>query len=40
LLDEAAVDTVRQWRFRPSRVNGQPVPVRMVVNVMFQSPNP
>ena len=40
LLDEAAVETVRQWRFRPSRVNGQAVPVRMVVNVMFQSPNP
>jgi len=40
LLDDAAVDTVRQWRFRPSTVNGQPVAVRMVVNVMFQAPNP
>jgi TonB family protein len=35
MLDEAALETVRQWRFRPAVVNGQPVPARMVVTVMF-----
>lgn len=35
MLDEAALETVRQWRFRPSVVNGQPVPTRMVVTVTF-----
>ena len=35
ILDEAALETVRQWRFRPSVVNGQPVPIRMVVTVTF-----
>ena len=27
LLDQAAVDAVRQWRFTPALLNGQPVPV-------------
>ena len=27
LLDQAAVDAVRQWRYTPARLNGQPVPV-------------
>jgi TonB family protein len=35
MLDEAALETVRQWRFRPSVVNGKPVPTRMVVTVTF-----
>jgi protein TonB len=35
MLDEAALETVRQWRFRPSVVNNQPVPARMIVTVMF-----
>lgn len=35
MLDEAALETVKQWRFRPSLVNGKAVPVRMVVNVNF-----
>jgi protein TonB len=35
LLDEAAIEAVRQWRFEPSQVNGQPVPVIMTVTVSF-----
>ena len=35
LLDEAAVDAVRQWRFTPPLLNGQPVPVVMTVTVSF-----
>jgi len=34
LLDQAAVDAVRQWRFEPPRFNGQPVAttIRIVVH--------
>jgi protein TonB len=35
LLDTAAVDAVRQWRFTPTLLNGQPVPVVMTVTVGF-----
>jgi len=36
LLDEAAVDAVRQWRFTPALLNGQAVPVVMTVTVNFK----
>jgi len=36
LLDLAAVDAVRQWRFTPTRLNGQPVAVVMTVTVEFR----
>lgn len=36
LLDDAAVDAVRQWRFSPALLNGEPVPVVMTVTVNFQ----
>ncbi|MGE3273692.1 MAG: energy transducer TonB [Vicinamibacterales bacterium] len=36
LLDQAALDAVRQWRFTPTRLNGEPVPVVMTVTVNFQ----
>jgi protein TonB len=36
LLDEAAMDAVRQWRFTPTLLNGQPVPIVMTVTVSFQ----
>jgi protein TonB len=36
LLDDAAVDAVRQWRFTPALLNGEPVPVVMTVTVNFQ----
>ncbi len=35
LLDEAALDAVRQWRFTPTLMNGQAVPVIMTVTVQF-----
>jgi protein TonB len=35
LLDQAAVEAVRQWRFTPTLLNGQPVPVIMNVTVGF-----
>lgn len=35
LLDQAAIDAVRQWQFTPSMLNGAPVPVVMTVTVNF-----
>jgi periplasmic protein TonB len=35
LLDQAAVDAVKQWRFTPTLLNGQPTPVIMTVTVAF-----
>lgn len=35
LLDQAAIDAVRQWEFVPTLLNGQPVPVLMTVTVNF-----
>jgi periplasmic protein TonB len=35
LLDEAALDAVRQWEFTPTTLNGVPVPVLMTVTVNF-----
>jgi len=35
LLDEPALAAVRQWRYTPSLLNGEPVPVIMTVTVNF-----
>jgi protein TonB len=35
LLDPAALDAVRQWRYTPTTLNGQAVPVIMTVTVNF-----
>jgi periplasmic protein TonB len=35
LLDQAAVDAVRQWEFTPTLLNGHPVTVVMTVTVTF-----
>jgi len=35
LLEQAALDAVRQWEFTPSMLNGVPVPVIMTVTVTF-----
>jgi protein TonB len=35
LLDQAAIDAVRQWEFTSTRLNGSPVPVVMTVTVQF-----
>jgi protein TonB len=36
LLDQAALDAVRQWIFTPTLLNGEPVPVVMTVTVTFK----
>jgi protein TonB len=36
LLDRAALDAVRQWRYEPTRLNGVVVPVLVTVTVQFQ----
>jgi protein TonB len=35
LLDEAALEAVRQWRFTPALLNGVPIPIVMTVTVRF-----
>ena len=35
MLDEAALDAVLQWKYTPTLLNGQPVPVIMTVTVTF-----
>jgi protein TonB len=35
LLDAAALDAVRQWRYTPARLNGEPVAVVVTVTVNF-----
>jgi protein TonB len=36
LLDQAAIDAVRQWRFTPARLNGEAIPIVMTVTVSFR----
>jgi len=35
-LDEAALATLRQWRFEPMRKDGQPVPMAATIQVSFK----
>jgi TonB family protein len=35
LLDQAALDAVKQWEFTPTLLNGSPVPVIMTMTVQF-----
>ena len=35
LLDQAALTAVKQWRYLPTRLNGEPVEVIMTVTVSF-----
>jgi len=35
LLIQAAMDTVRGWKYEPSYLNGQPIAVELIVNVTF-----
>ena len=35
MLDDAAVEAVRQWEFTPTLMNGAPVPIMMTVTVNF-----
>jgi protein TonB len=36
LLDQAAIEAVRQWQYSPTLLNGVPVPVIMTVTVTFR----
>jgi protein TonB len=36
LLDAAAIDAVKQWRYSPTLLNGVPVPIVMTVTVNFR----
>lgn len=36
MLQQAALDAVRNWRYRPYLLNGQPVEVETTVNVVFK----
>ena len=38
MLDQAALDAVRQWQYRPSLLNGVPTAVVMTVTVRFTRP--
>lgn len=36
VLQQASIDAVRQWRFRPFLLNGEPVAVETTINVVFR----
>jgi protein TonB len=36
MLDQAALDAVRQWEYSPTLLNGVPVPVVMTVTITFK----
>ena len=38
LLDQAALDAVKQWEYRPSLLNGKPTAVVVMVTVRFTQP--
>ena len=38
MLDQAALDAVRQWEYQPTLLNGVPVPILMTVNINFTRP--
>jgi Ca-activated chloride channel family protein len=38
LLDEAAVQAVKQWKYSPTLLNGAPVPVIATVTMIFENP--
>jgi len=35
-FEQAAVETVRKWKFKPAEKNGSPVPVQVTVEMKFQ----
>lgn len=40
LLDQAAVDAVRQWVYEPAMINGRPRPIIFTVTVLFRLEEP
>jgi TonB family protein len=39
VVDGSVTDALRQWRFRPSLINGQPATASVVIEVSFQLPD-
>jgi TonB family protein len=37
LLQQAAVDALRQWKYRPATLNGKPVPMRLSITIRFRA---
>jgi TonB family protein len=35
-LDQKAIEAVNKYRFRPAMKNGEPVPIRITVEVSFR----
>jgi len=35
-FDEAALEAVRQWRFKPATCDGEPIEVEIAVQIAFQ----
>lgn len=40
MLQQAALDAIRTWRYRPYLLNGQPVAVNTTINIIFTLPKP
>jgi protein TonB len=36
MLQQAAIDAVRQWRYKPYLLNGEPVEVETTIEVEFK----
>ena len=36
ILDEAAIEAIKEWKYSPTLLNGRPVPVMATVTVVFQ----
>jgi periplasmic protein TonB len=36
LLQQSAVDSVKQWKYSPAQENGKPVPAQVTVSVDFR----
>ena len=39
LLQDAALNAVKSWRYKPYLLNGEPVEVQTLINVIFQIPH-
>jgi protein TonB len=35
MLRQAALDALRQWKYQPGTLNGEPVPVEITVTIQF-----
>ncbi len=39
LLTKAAVDAVKRWKYKPYRLNGEPVEIQTQITVKFELPH-